>query len=535
MSKMSRFAAVTVLATILAACGGGGSGSQPSAEADGSTPSAVGVNKSIKTASSVYADSEGTPASLSALLPLHVEKGRKPAIKDSLGRTVLLRGVNLTALGDYYQANSEQDTVIPADERDFDQMAALGFSVVRLIVSWSRLEPVRDQIDEAYIDEIRTFVELAKQRGIYTVIDMHQDAWGKYIASNGTETCGFFERSIGWDGAPDWATLTDGQSTCRFTGVRETSPAVATAFENFWRNKEGIQDQLIKVWSRLAREFADEPAVAGYDLINEPNFGISAGLTHTFLMGNYYTKAIKAIRAAEKRVEGGFSHIAFFEPSVEWSAFGKTLWPIGLFMFDPNIVFAPHLYSGSITVIGTIESGYQNAKQVADFYKTPFWSGEWGWFGADDEADIWRYAQNEDKYQIGGAIWVWKQACGDPHAQWIWEGQEVQKTQYHMNIVNCPDNSDGGINPAYERVVSRAYPRNAPGNIDLLSSNPYTGEFVLEGITEESTEADIWVPVSGRESYPFVSGSDNVTVTEVNGGYRVKAMVEGNYQLTISY
>ena len=370
------------------------------------------------------------------LRPLQVLKSQTPAITDDQSRTVLLRGANLNTLGDYYQANPEMPTKIPASQQDYAEMASLGFNVVRLVLSWSALEPTRGQLDPTYLETIRTHVGYAKSQGIYTVLDMHQDAWGKYIASTQADQCGFFEPAIGWDGAPAWATITDGASTCRFPGLREMSPAVARAFENFWRNRDGIQDALIDTWAKLAAEFATEPAVAGYDLLNEPNFGLSVGFSQTLMMGSFYTKALRAIRKAETAAEG-FHHIAFFEPSVEWSAFGTTLWPIGFFLFDSNIVFAPHLYSGSITVIGTIESGYAHAAQAARFYRTPFWSGEWGWFGegAETEASVWRYAQMEDQYQIGGAVWQWKQACGDPHPQKVWNGRPVTETQNQVNLL----------------------------------------------------------------------------------------------------
>lgn len=493
-----------------------------------------------------------TYAGFAELRPLQIRKAQKPAITDDQTRTVLLRGANLNTLGDYYQANPEMPTKIPASQQDYAEMASLGFNVVRLVLSWSALEPTRGQLDPNYLEAIRTHVGYAKSHGMYTVLDMHQDAWGKYIASTGNDQCGFFEPAIGWDGAPAWATITDGASTCRFPGLREMSPAVARAFENFWRNRDGIQDALIDTWAKLAAEFATEPAVAGYDLLNEPNFGLSVGFSQTLMMGGYYTKALRAIRKAEAAAEG-FHHIAFFEPSVEWSAFGTTLWPIGFFLFDSNIVFAPHLYSGSITVIGTIESGYAHAAQAAQFYRTPFWSGEWGWFGegAEAEASVWRYAQMEDQYQIGGAVWQWKQACGDPHPQKVWNGRPVTETQNQVNLIYCPGDIEGGISPVYQTVLSRAYPKNAPGQINTLNSNPYTGEFLLTGSTDSSSTAIIWVPASQRQILPEVqhessgplepgdsantSQNASLTISPLPGGYEVSLKVSGEYTISIQY
>lgn len=473
----------------------------------------------------------------SDILPLQVRKGSQPAIVDTQGRTVLLRGVNYNSLGDYFQANPEQSPVVATQPSDFAQMAELGLNVVRLIISWSALEPQRGEFDSAYLAQIKAAVAQAKANDLYVVLDMHQDAWGKFIATPDTINCGIFEPGIGWDGAPAWATLTDGQSTCRFPGLRELSPAVATAFQNFWQNREGIQDALIATWARLAAEFAAEPAVAGYDFLNEPNFGVSVGLSQTLLMGYFYSKTLRAIRAAEKSIPGGFAHIGFFEPSVEWSAFGITFWPIGLFMFDRNIVFAPHLYSGSITVAGTIDSGYVNAAKVAAFYRTPFWSGEWGWFGEPEqsEAAIWAYAQKEDQYRIGGAVWQWRQACGDPHAQGSRAGRTVSETQFHVRINLCPNDIDGGFSPAYARVLSRAYPRHAPGQLLTLSSNPYTGELTLSGQTESSGELVLWVPTKQTGELPVLSGANEVTAAAVSGGYNVRAQVEGSYRIHLQY
>lgn len=470
------------------------------------------------------------------LPPLMVKRTGAPAINDDQQRTVLLRGVNLNALGDYYQANPRMPTVISASEDDFASMASLGMNVVRLVLSWSALQPERDRIDQAYIAKIKTMVGYAKKHGLYVVLDMHQDAWGKYIASDGSEQCGFFETSIGWDGAPQWATLTNGASTCR-VGVREFSPAVAMAFENFWRNRQGIQDELVRAWALLAREFAAEPAVAGYDLLNEPNFGLSVGVSQTLLMGNYYTKALRAIRAAEKSVPQGFPHIAFFEPSVEWSAFSVTLMPLGLFLFDNNIVFAPHLYGGSITVTGSISSGYKAAKKVADLYRTPFWSGEWGWFGEPEQAEpqIWAYAQHEDAYRIGGAAWQWKQACGDPHSQGVWYGRDVVGEQHHVNITLCPGDATVGISPAYQRVLSRARPLFAPGELMLLRSDPYLGVMHLEGNTTTAGRLELWVPARPGASLPVIQGGELQEVQDVPGGYHVTLNVSGKYGVDVQY
>ena len=116
---------------------------------------------------------------LLALSPLSVSSDGK--IVDPNNNEVLLRGVNITSLGEYWQGNPAFPPTLPTTEVDFQHMASRGISVIRLIVHWSRIEPLRGQIDTDYLDEIDAMVRLAAQYGIYTVIDMHQDAYSAFI------------------------------------------------------------------------------------------------------------------------------------------------------------------------------------------------------------------------------------------------------------------------------------------------------------------------------------------------------------------
>src|SRR5205823_11597120 len=129
------------------------------------------------------------PSGLSSLSPLHVVRGIRPRIEDGQHRQVLLRGVNTNQLGDYYQADPTLPSTVPLTEDDFAQMAAVGFDSVRLIVHWSLLEPRRGVFDQAYLDRVGQAVGWAAHHGLYVVLDMHQDAWGKYIATPAGETC----------------------------------------------------------------------------------------------------------------------------------------------------------------------------------------------------------------------------------------------------------------------------------------------------------------------------------------------------------
>ena len=176
----------------------------------------------------------------------------------------------------------------------------------------------------------------------------------------------------------------------------------------------------------LARAFAGDTAVAGYDLLNEPGPGNSPGVTSSLLLGRLYQQAITQIRAAESAAPGGFHHLVFFEPSILWSGLGFDVSPPAGFSSDPGLVFSPHLYSQSITMdqglgvtLVTIEQGYTLAERTAAAYGVPLWSGEWGWFGTGaghGRATSTGSSTSRTPDILGSAIWVWKKACGDPQA-----------------------------------------------------------------------------------------------------------------------
>ena len=481
-------------------------------------------------------DGESSSATLPPLLPLAARRGADPGIFDSRGRQVLLRGVNLNSLGDYYQDNPRLPPVLPWSEEDFAQMAALGFNVVRLVLSWSALEPERGSWNQAYVQEIRRAVDSAKRAGVYVVLDMHQDAWGKFIATPPGVDCGpSRERAIGWDGAPQWATLTDGRSTCRSPGVRELSPAVSQAFENFYADRDGIQSAFVSTWSRLVAAFAQEPAVAGYDLFNEPHWGNNI-VAATPKLATFYARLIPAIRAAE-RAAGGFPHIVFFEPLI--------LWPVGDSAPDPaaivddNVVFAPHNYVESATGFSslTIEQAFEQARHDAARYGTTFWIGEYGWFADPprNQERLLRYATLEDTLFIGGAWWQWKQACGDPHSIGV-PGREPPPLLIHLRYTECPGDVDHGWVPEWVQVLSRPYPRATPGRVARFRSDPLQWEMDLEGTADAPGEADLWIPDrSGLRPVVAGAGVQRVRLVPVAGGYRAFVSVRGTYNIQVRW
>lgn len=452
------------------------------------------------------------------LRPLHVANRR---IVDDRGREVLLRGANVNALGQYYQADPLVKPTAAVTARDWDAMAARGLSVVRLIMSWSLLEPTRGTIDQAYIRKVRDTVAAANQRGLYVVLDMHQDAWGTSTATPPGTTCAQGTvPSIGWDGAPEWATITDGATTCRAPdSSRESAPAVQRAFANFYANTDGIADELTKVWAAVATAFAGRDGVAGYDLLNEPNV-VAPSDTNEVAYSQWVARTMAAIRAAERGVKARPAMI-FVEPLQLYPLPGTALRPD--IVKDDNLVVAPHNYAESITRILTVEQTFQIDQNAAEAVGAALWIGEYGFWDTRPEtlAVATRFAVQEDARALGGAWWQWRQTCGDPHSVGT-PGATATQDQVHLVTRTCPGDTDARQTDEFLRILGRAYPRAAPGRIAALRSDPATGNMTVAG-TGAATGAElvVWLPrLAGRpDAQPVTTdGLDKVRLVAVDGG-----------------
>jgi len=128
-------------------------------------------------------------------------------------------------------------------------MAAMGFNSIRLALTWSLLEPQRGRFNTQYLDRIAQVVGWASAAGMYVIIDMHQNAYSRFVGrsdppavagSPAPRTCG--DNS----GAPAWATITDGLPSETYSGQRELNPSRPGGRETTsGTNRDGIQSEYI--------------------------------------------------------------------------------------------------------------------------------------------------------------------------------------------------------------------------------------------------------------------------------------------------
>lgn len=196
---------------------------------------------------------------------------------DTQNREVILNGIN------HVVKDPAQNYLYPDDEQLFQAFREYGFNCIRYGIIWDGLEPEPGVINEEYLQEIDKRVRWAEENGIWLVLDMHQDLFSRKFS----------------DGAPIWATLDQEkphQTGAIWSDAYLMSPAVQQAFDSFWQNAPaedgvGIQDHYIQVWKVLADRYKNSPAVAGFDVMNEPFMGSQAPLVFEDLLQGYVQSA----------------------------------------------------------------------------------------------------------------------------------------------------------------------------------------------------------------------------------------------------
>ena len=405
-------------------------------------------------------------------------------IVDTAGREVLLRGVNVNALAEYWQYGA-LPTVFPFEAVDADRIAAIGWNVVRLLVSWSRVEPEPGRYDDAYLRQVERTVKVLARHGVYSVIDFHQDAWGPSLVARPGEACAApAEPAFGWDGAPAWATLDGGAPRC-FTVLRELNSTVQAAFSAFFTDMPGpggigVRTRYVRMLEHVARRFARTRSVAGYDVMNEPN---ALSPAQDAALAGLYADAVSAIRSGEASVRKGFPHLVVFEPSILWSDLGTGNPPA--FAHDGNVVFAPHIYRGGITGGPIPREDFDRARADAALHGgAPVLVGEWG-SDPDRAADptnvYFRQHQAwQDEYRFSATLWTWRESCGDPHKAGDARAGRVPQVWGEF-AVDCTTNAVTGPRQPLVDQLTRGWVRAAPGRLGATRWNPDAGVLSANG------------------------------------------------------
>jgi len=208
---------------------------------------------------------------------------------DCTGKPFMPKGVNMVC------KDRSEGYIGHYTEDDFYRLKENGFNLIRFGIFWDGAEPEPGIYDEGYLQSIENLVNKAAKADIPVFLDMHQDLFSTEYA----------------DGAPKWATLSDGKEHIRTELWSESyliSPAVQHAFDNFWNDAPasdgiGVRTHYVNMWKHVAERFADNPYVIGYDVMNEP-FPGSAGAKIAAILGEF--------ESAGNSISGDFNEEALF-------------------------------------------------------------------------------------------------------------------------------------------------------------------------------------------------------------------------------
>lgn len=320
---------------------------------------------------------------------LHVD-GR--FIKDAAGRTVILRGLNVSG-------RHKQPPFLVDDPGSLAPLRAWGMNAIRLVLVWEAIEPEPDEFDDTYLDGVAMLATAAGDLGLHVIVDLHQD---------------IYSRAFGGSGAPAWsiapadrpapsAPPPAGPWFLRYV----TSPPVRRSLARFWRDDDGIQGHFLRATARAAARLAEVEAIVGWDPYNEPFGGdLPVDRFEREHLQPLYERSIAAVRAVAPH------WICFFEGALFSSEQGTKL---DLRPRD-NLVYFPHFYAKAPFAARAYDGDTRELEQVLGVYEAdaarlgvPWMLGEYG-FPADGRGAARYLADHEralERRRAGGTAWHW--------------------------------------------------------------------------------------------------------------------------------
>ena len=286
------------------------------------------------------------------------------------------------ALWDEYRKNMFSD-------EDFKILKDMGVNAVRLPITYMTVDfdAIIDYKNAGDYDfsAVDAFIEKAASYGIYTILDLH----GAYGSQNGADHSG---------------------EVCVPT--------------DFYSNEEMMQ-LTVDLWSAMAEHYKGNPAVAAYDILNEPAEHKEGGGTHSTAKKHwdFFDRLYDAIREVDK------DHVIIFESC--WTAANL---PHPSIYGWKNCMYSFHHYSNLYKDDPSLHNATVDAVitslKVANF-GVPLYMGEFTAYGKKAQ---WEYTLNA----LNEAGWSWSSWTYKIHRRYMdsWGVVNVTSKEDQIDIYN---------------------------------------------------------------------------------------------------
>jgi hypothetical protein len=522
-------------------------------------------------ATRLSAPTVSTPAPVGVLPWLHVEhpNGQRPYIADEQNRLVILHGATPAGLLEFGPGTSPVYPIEPSAyeggrcpsnldanviryppvcEVDIKSMASLGFNLVRLPISWSELEPERGHFNAVFLDRVAQIVDWARAARMYVLIDMHQNGFSHYVDP------GEGVNPLQISGAPRWATITDGLPSRVYGQNREINLAVFEATNNFWYDRDGIQDEYIAAVAQVVRRFREDSVVAGFGLYNEPWIGwnLPPGFDDLLLFP-FYRRVIDAVTGVRDGLPcwsgfympalcgyrdlgvGDRRHLMLLDTGLirEVTDFPTHLGlPVSSY---PNVVLGLHAYTHIYTpdklflhqVVpstsypwGGYEQGWDSAEREAKAMDAALFLEEFGNNPEDDGLILTSQLREAQKHRVGFAFWTWKE-----NGTWGVFDPPSMRTE-----------SSGCLRANREELLAAVYPRLSADPMLDYAYDSTDGSFILRAKGKAGGPSTVvYIPPEVTGAVVGGGAVSLVTSSETDGSRLVFATpTGGDFQVTVA-
>jgi aryl-phospho-beta-D-glucosidase BglC (GH1 family) len=218
-----------------------------------------------------------------------------------------------------------------------------------------------------------------------------------------------------------------------------------------WLYTDGeAQAHTIAVWTRIAKHYASDPTVLGYDLLNEPIPHFPQLQRYNKDLEPLYRRIVAAIREVDP------NHLVILG-GAQWDSNFKVFGP----PFDKNAMYTFHKYwtAPDVTVI-------REYLDFRDKYHVPIWLGESG-----ENKDEWiaAFVKTLEENQIGWCFWPYKKM--DAASSVVTFAQPI-----HWDAIIALSKMPAGTGNVEKRIAARPSPEDSQAAFDDLLNKIRFGE-----------------------------------------------------------